>query len=109
MPTHPICAIIGMGPGNGAALARRFSREGRALALFSRTTDFFQAAGRAARELLRPARWCRDLDGTGRPPPKTAARIITNLSDEFLQNSDLLDKTQSSHVSFSNAKKSGEE
>ncbi|HEX2520001.1 MAG TPA: SDR family NAD(P)-dependent oxidoreductase, partial [Castellaniella sp.] len=40
MSTHPVCAIVGMGPGNGAALARRFSREGRALALLSRTTDF---------------------------------------------------------------------
>ena len=24
----PVCAVVGVGPGNGAALARRFAREG---------------------------------------------------------------------------------
>ena len=40
MTTRPVCAIIGMGPGNGAALAGRFSSAGQTLALLSRTTDF---------------------------------------------------------------------
>jgi NAD(P)-dependent dehydrogenase (short-subunit alcohol dehydrogenase family) len=35
----PICAIIGVGPGTGAALARRFSTEGFPLALLARTTE----------------------------------------------------------------------
>ncbi len=35
----PVCAIVGIGPGNGASFARRFSNEGYALALLSRSTD----------------------------------------------------------------------
>jgi len=31
--TKPVCAIIGIGPKNGASFARRFSNEGYALAL----------------------------------------------------------------------------
>lgn len=38
--TQPICAVIGIGPGNGAAIARRFAREGYRIALLSRTTAF---------------------------------------------------------------------
>lgn len=46
MSTPPVCAIVGVGPGNGAALARRFAREGHAVALLSRSTAF--SAGLAA-------------------------------------------------------------
>jgi NADP-dependent 3-hydroxy acid dehydrogenase YdfG len=35
----PVTAIIGVGPGNGAAFARRFSREGQQVALCSRRLD----------------------------------------------------------------------
>lgn len=35
----PVCAVVGIGPGNGAALARRFSREGHAVALLARRTE----------------------------------------------------------------------
>jgi NAD(P)-dependent dehydrogenase (short-subunit alcohol dehydrogenase family) len=35
----PVCAIVGIGPGNGAALARRFDRAGYAVALLARRTD----------------------------------------------------------------------
>ncbi len=35
---RPVCAIIGIGPGNGAALARKFSGDHR-VALLSRSTD----------------------------------------------------------------------
>lgn len=35
----PICAVVGIGPGNGAAIARRFAQEGYAIALLSRSTD----------------------------------------------------------------------
>ena len=38
--TKPVCAIIGIGPKNGAAFARRFSAEGYALALLSRSTGY---------------------------------------------------------------------
>jgi NAD(P)-dependent dehydrogenase (short-subunit alcohol dehydrogenase family) len=34
----PVCAVVGVGPGNGAALARRFAAEGFAVALLSRGT-----------------------------------------------------------------------
>jgi len=36
----PVCAVVGVGPGNGAALARRFSSEGYTLALLARSNDF---------------------------------------------------------------------
>ena len=39
MPNKPVCAVVGIGPGNGAALARRFSREGYAVALLARRTE----------------------------------------------------------------------
>jgi NAD(P)-dependent dehydrogenase (short-subunit alcohol dehydrogenase family) len=42
----PVCAVVGIGPGNGRALARRFSSAGFALAMLSRRTDL--SAGLAA-------------------------------------------------------------
>jgi NAD(P)-dependent dehydrogenase (short-subunit alcohol dehydrogenase family) len=35
--SKPVCAVIGVGPGNGAAFARRFADEGFAVALLART------------------------------------------------------------------------
>ena len=35
----PVCAIIGIGPKNGAAFARRFAAAGYQLALLSRSTE----------------------------------------------------------------------
>jgi NAD(P)-dependent dehydrogenase (short-subunit alcohol dehydrogenase family) len=35
----PVCAIVGVGPGNGAALARRFASEGYAVALLARSRE----------------------------------------------------------------------
>ena len=35
---RPVCVIVGIGPGNGEAFARRFSDEGYAVALLSRST-----------------------------------------------------------------------
>ena len=46
--TKPVCAVVGVGEGNGAALARAFAREGMALALLARGTEF---TGALAREL----------------------------------------------------------
>ena len=42
MSSKPVCAVVGVGPGNGAALARRFSKEGYAVALLARSTDLGQ-------------------------------------------------------------------
>ena len=38
-----VCVVVGVGEGNGAALARAFAREGMTLALLARRTDFTQA------------------------------------------------------------------
>lgn len=39
MTSKNVCAVVGVGPGNGAALARRFAHEGQAVALLARTTE----------------------------------------------------------------------
>ncbi|HEX3596162.1 MAG TPA: SDR family NAD(P)-dependent oxidoreductase [Polyangiaceae bacterium] len=36
----PVCAVVGVGPGNGAAFARKFANQGYAVALLARSTDF---------------------------------------------------------------------
>ena len=41
--SKPVCAVVGIGPKNGAAFARRFHATGFAIALLSRTTDFSDA------------------------------------------------------------------
>jgi NAD(P)-dependent dehydrogenase (short-subunit alcohol dehydrogenase family) len=41
--TKPVCAVVGIGPGNGQALARRFAAAGYGLALLSRRTDLSAA------------------------------------------------------------------
>ena len=38
--TKPVCAIVGVGPMNGASFARRFAAEGYSVALLSRKTDY---------------------------------------------------------------------
>lgn len=37
---RPVCAVIGIGPGNGRSFARRFADEGYAVALLSRRTTY---------------------------------------------------------------------
>jgi len=41
--TKPVCAVVGVGPGNGAAFATRFSEEGFAVALLARKLEFTSA------------------------------------------------------------------
>ena len=38
--TKPVCAVVGIGPQNGASFARRFAAEGYAVALLSRKTKY---------------------------------------------------------------------
>ena len=38
--TKPVCAVVGVGPMNGASFARRFATEGFAVALLSRKTGY---------------------------------------------------------------------
>lgn len=39
----PVCVIVGVGPGNGAAFAHRFATEGYQMALIARSTEFIAA------------------------------------------------------------------
>jgi NAD(P)-dependent dehydrogenase (short-subunit alcohol dehydrogenase family) len=39
MSKPPVCVVIGIGPGNGAAFARRFAGDGYAVALLARSTE----------------------------------------------------------------------
>ena len=36
---RPVCAVVGVGPGNGEAFARRFAADGYAIALMARRTE----------------------------------------------------------------------
>lgn len=42
-PKQPVCVVIGVGPGNGAAFARRFGLSGYQVALLARQTDYTNA------------------------------------------------------------------
>lgn len=42
MAKGTVCAVVGVGPGNGAAFARRFAAEGHRVALLARGTEFAQ-------------------------------------------------------------------
>src|SRR5580698_8959484 len=46
--SKPVCVVVGVGPGNGAALARRFHAEGYAVGLLARSTEL---TAELAREL----------------------------------------------------------
>lgn len=39
MAHRPVCVVVGVGPGNGAAFARRFSKDGYAVALVARSAE----------------------------------------------------------------------
>jgi len=40
--SKPICVVVGVGPGNGAAFARKFASEGYAVALLARNQDYLK-------------------------------------------------------------------
>ena len=40
----PVCAVVGVGPGNGEAFARRFSADGYAVALMARRPELTQSS-----------------------------------------------------------------
>ncbi len=54
----PVCTVVGVGPGNGEAFARRFSAEGYALALLARGGDL---TSRLASELPRAKAYACDV------------------------------------------------
>ena len=71
----PICALIGVGPGNGTAIARKFSSEGYKIALLSRNEDYLNAL---AHELGETRAYAYDaLDTTA--PEKVFGKIKQEL------------------------------
>src|SRR5262245_51915785 len=42
----PVCVVVGVGPGNGAAIARRFAGSGHAVALLARTAAYAESLSR---------------------------------------------------------------
>ena len=74
--TRPVCVVVGVGEGNGAALARAFAQEEMAVALLARRTDF---TGALAGELGADSRAyaCDDAD------PASIAETFARLRDEL--------------------------
>jgi NAD(P)-dependent dehydrogenase (short-subunit alcohol dehydrogenase family) len=58
----PVCAVVGVGPGNGEALARRFSADGYAVALMARRTELIS---RLAEELPSAKPYACDVADAG--------------------------------------------
>lgn len=46
MDNQPVCAIVGVGSGNGASFARKFTSEGYRVAMLSRDIEYLQALER---------------------------------------------------------------
>ena len=66
---QPVCVIVGVGPGNGAAFARRFDRDGYAVALRVRSDEYsrqlasgFVAATAAMRVAQPRSAWTFELE-----------------------------------------------
>jgi NAD(P)-dependent dehydrogenase (short-subunit alcohol dehydrogenase family) len=74
---RPVCAVVGVGPGNGAALARRFAAAGHAVALLARGREF--SAGLAAELGEARAYQCDIADASS--VAATFARIRSDLGD----------------------------
>jgi hypothetical protein len=73
--SKPVCALIGVGPGNGTAIARKFSSEGYKIALLSRNEDYLNAL---AHELGETRAYAYDaLDTTA--PEKVFGKIKQEL------------------------------
>ena len=73
--TRPVCVVVGVGEGNGAALARAFAAEGHALALLARGTDFTAAL---ARELDEARAYACDV-----ADPASIAEAFARIRDEL--------------------------
>jgi NAD(P)-dependent dehydrogenase (short-subunit alcohol dehydrogenase family) len=58
----PVCAVVGVGPGNGEALARRFSADGYSVALLARRGEL---AAQLATELPRAKAYACDAADAG--------------------------------------------
>jgi NAD(P)-dependent dehydrogenase (short-subunit alcohol dehydrogenase family) len=72
-----VCAVVGVGPGNGAALARRFATEGYAVALLARGAEHTSAL---ARELPGARAYSCDVADAG-SVEKAFAGVRSDLGD----------------------------
>ena len=72
-----VCAVAGIGPGNGEALARRFSADGYAVAMLSRRTDL---SAKLAGELPRARSYACDVSDAS-SVATTFAAIRADLGD----------------------------
>ena len=73
--SKPVCAVIGIGPKNGAAFARRFAKDGYAVALMSRKTDL---ASQIASELDTAGAYACDVSS-----PQAVASAFAKVRDEL--------------------------
>lgn len=71
----PLCAIVGAGPGNGAAFARKFAQEGYAVALLARHTERLDGL---AQELPRARAIACDVSD-----PLSIERAFAAIHEEF--------------------------
>ena len=71
----PVCAVVGVGPGNGAAFVRRFSDEGYAIAMIARSAE---VTGQLAAELSDACAYSCDA-GDPAAIERTFAAIETDL------------------------------
>jgi len=80
----PVCAVVGVGPGNGEALARRFAADGYALALMARRTDL---TTKLAAELKRAKSYACDVaDAASVEAAFAAARADLGEVDALIYN-----------------------
>ena len=73
--SKPVCVVAGVGPGNGAALARRFHAEGYAVAMLARSTELSAAL---ARELTGARAYACDV-GDAAAVERAFAAVATDL------------------------------
>jgi NAD(P)-dependent dehydrogenase (short-subunit alcohol dehydrogenase family) len=62
---RPVCVVVGVGPGNGAAFARKFADEGYAVALLARNKTFLE---QLESQLPAARAYVYDVTDTGQAP-----------------------------------------
>lgn len=77
MTNRPVCVVVGVGPGNGAAFARRYDRDGYAVALLARDD---RASIELAKTLTEARAYACDV-GDAAAVDKTFAAIRADLGD----------------------------
>ena len=72
---QPVCAVVGVGPGNGAAFARKFADEGCAVALLARNQDYLSEL---AQEIAGSRSYAYDATD-----PEAAKTVLSRVRDEM--------------------------